>query len=109
MSENTSNIAEELIDVAEVNRLSESSTIEQPVDIHKHEITKTVEENRDLKRQIVLLEEKVQEKEHNIKILTELVDEDRIMSSCPEETRKSGLVNSTTQVSLLSSFDIHYH
>ena len=59
MSENTSNIAEELIDVAEViNRLSESSTIEQPVDIHKHEITKTVEENRDLKRQIVLLEEK---------------------------------------------------
>ena len=97
-------MSKELKDVAAViHRLSSSANIENTNKL-KHEtlkeseIDKSVEENEDLRRQIIFLEEQVKEKEHCIKILEESLNKDVKSTSCSRDSRKYFVVNSTTQV-----------
>merc|ERR1719206_1366202 len=102
--ETTSDMAEELKGVAAViQRLSFTTNFENTNKLIRHEalkeseMDKTVEENEDLRRQIVFLEEQVKEKEHSIKLLEELLNKDKKATSCSGHSRKYFPVNSSTQ------------
>jgi cell division septum initiation protein DivIVA len=57
---------------------------------------KIVEENEDLKRQIIFLQQQVQEKEHRTRVLEKLLVADTKIFDSSGKCRKS--VNSATQV-----------
>jgi len=102
--ETTSDMAEELKDVAAViQRLSFTTNFDNTNKLIRHEalkeseMDKTVEENEDLRRQIVFLEEQVKEKGHSIKLLEELLNKDKKATSCSRHSRKYFPVNSSTQ------------
>ena len=98
-------MAEELKDVAAIiQRLSFTTNFDNTNKLLRNEalkeseMDKTVEENEDLRRQIVFLEEQVKEKEHSIKLLEELLNKDKKATSCSRYSRKFFPVNSSTQV-----------
>jgi len=98
-SENTGDIAEELKNVAGViNRLSAFSNIDHHKTIDESlSENKTSDENADLRRQIILLEEQVKKKEHSLRILEESIKKERKPISCSRDSGKYCLVNSATQ------------
>ena len=96
-------MAEELIDVAAViSRLSASSNFNNQPNFHgpsiENGMSKTVEENEDLKRQIIFLQQQLKEKDHRAKVLEKLMTGKKTMLSSSAEWRKNVLVNSATQV-----------
>ena len=62
--------------------------------IHDTAIRKTVEDNEDLNRKIILLQQQLEDKERRIKVL-----EGKFLSNSTKG-KESELVNSATQVSL---------
>jgi len=102
ISENSSTMAEELIDVAAViSRLSASSNIDHKISFQessqRNGMSKTVEENEDLKRQIIFLQQQLQEKDHRAKVLEKLVTGKKTLLNSSTEWRQNVLVNSATQ------------
>ena len=90
-----------VIDKLSVNAATDTVSEEEPCDnvrdITNQAIRQTVEENEDLKRQNVLLEQQLEEKERRIKALEKiLVTENRSCSL--SNGNKSLLVNSASQV-----------
>ena len=99
--------SEELLSVASVidklsvnaatDTVSEEEQCDNVRDITNQAIRQTVEENEDLKRQNILLEQQLEEKERRIKALEKiLVTENRSCSL--SNGNKSLLVNSASQV-----------
>merc|ERR1719317_1708635 len=102
--ETTSDMAEELKDVAAfIQHLSFTTNFDNTNKLIRHEalkeseMDKTVEENEDLRRQIVFLEEQVKDKEHSIKLLEELLNKDNKATGCSRPSKKYFPVNSSTQ------------
>ena len=97
-------MAEELKDVAAVIQRLSFTTNFNNINKLRHEalkeseMDKTVEENEDLRRQIVFLEEQVKDKEHSIKLLEELLNKDKKATRCSRHSRNYFPVNSSTQV-----------
>ena len=92
---------EELSDVAAaITRLSVFSKYNDQENYHdsskENSIRKIVEENEELKRQLILLKQQIQEKEHQTRVLEKLLVADTKISSRTQKDRKS--VNSATQV-----------
>ena len=90
-----------VIDKLSVNAATDTVSEEEPCDnvrdITNQAIRQTVEENEDLKRQNILLEQQLEEKERRIKALEKiLVTENRSYSL--SNGNKSLLVNSASQV-----------
>ena len=90
-----------VIDKLSVNAATDTVSEEEPCDnvrdITHQAIRQTVEENEDLKRQNILLEQQLEEKERRIKALEKiLVTENRSCSL--SNGNKSLLVNSASQV-----------
>ena len=95
--------SEELSDVAAaINKLSASSNYDAHAyyddSSKENSIRKIVEENEDLKRQIIFLQQQVQEKEHRTRVLEKILMADTKMFRNSVKCRKS--VNSATQVYL---------
>ena len=82
-----------------INRLSAFSNIDHHKTIDESlSENKTSDENADLRRQIILLEEQVKKKEHSLRILEESIKKERKPISCSRDSGKYCLVNSATQV-----------
>ena len=93
--------SEELSDVAAaINRLSASSNYNHQenyqVSYKESSMRKIVEENEDLKQQIIFLQKQVQEKEHRTRVMEKLLVANTKMCSSTPKSRKS--FNSATQV-----------
>ena len=70
-------------------------------DITSQAIRQTIEENQDLKRQNILLEQKLEEKERKIKALERiLVSEEKSYGLTTSHLKKTSHVNSASQVGI---------
>lgn len=67
-------------------------------DITSQAIRQTIEENQDLKRQNILLEQKLEEKERKIKALERILVSEEKSYGLTSNLRKTSYVNSASQV-----------
>jgi len=105
--ENPDNIeSEELIDVAAaIGRLSAAASVcnnqenysDSVKDITDTAMRKTVEENEDLKRKIVLLQQQLEEKERRTRVLEKLLVGEGKLSNNSDRGEKADLANTATQ------------
>ena len=99
--------SEELLSVAcVIEKLSENFSNENKEeetggsvrDITSQAIRQTIEENQDLKRQNILLEQKLEEKERKIKALERILVSEEKSYGLTSNLRKTSYVNSASQV-----------
>ena len=69
-------------------------------DITSQAIRQTIEENQDLKRQNILLEQKLEEKERKIKALERILVSEEKSYGLTSHLKKTSYVNSASQVEI---------
>ena len=87
------------VDTVEVKDEKEKESNALSITHDDNAIIKTIEDNEDLKRKVILLQQQLEEKERRIRMLKSLLVEKGKIYKSSTKHQKCKLVNSATQVS----------